>query len=274
MGWILGAVLRRYWIESSQLHEPSRQVTFTGDTFHHIFDVCRQSVGSKFEVLTEQSKAYFVEVTEHTKKNALAKILEERIIPPLPQPHIHLALSISRFPVMDAVMEKAVEMGVKSVVPFFSEHSFVRSNERISENKLERWDKIVKSATQQSGRGDLMKIYAPIKFSDLSAQINLNHENKGLFAYEGEATQSIKAYLESMRAKPEQNTASRPAQGPGEIKNLWLVVGSEGGFSYKEVDELKAKGLEPVTVGSQILRVETACIALVSVLKYEFDLMR
>ena len=116
--------MRRYWIDKSQIS--GSQVQFTGDTFHHIFDVCRQTQGSKFEVLTEDSKAHLVEVISVQKKQATAQIIEERIIPPLKLPHIHLAMSIPRFNVFDSVLEKAVEMGVSSIVPFYSEFSFVR----------------------------------------------------------------------------------------------------------------------------------------------------
>lgn len=253
--------MRRYWIEKKDLFQD--QVNFTGDVFHHIFDVCRQDVGSKFEVLTEDSKAFFVEVTQVTKKSATARILEERIIPPLKTPHVHVALSISRFPVMDAVMEKAVEMGVKSIQPFFSEFSFLRKEDKLSDNKVDRWDKIVRSATQQSGRGDLMKIHPVIPFDKLSGLINPNAGQVGLFAYEGSSTLSIKDYCNKIRADHPQG-----------VKDIWIIVGSEGGFSHSEVKEFEKLGLHPVTLGQQVLRVETACMALVSVLKYDFDLMQ
>ncbi len=252
--------MRRYWIEKKDLF--ADQVNFTGDVFHHIFDVCRQDVGSKFEVLTEDSKAYFVEVTQVTKKNATARVLEERTIPALKTPHIHLALSVSRFPVMDAVMEKAVELGVTSIQPFFSEFSFVRKGDKISENKVDRWDKIVKSATQQSGRGDLMKVLPVISIEKLSVFTNRNDSQAGLFAYEGSSTLSIKEYCNKVKSDHPQG-----------IKDIWIIVGSEGGFSHNEVKTFTDLGLHPVTLGQQVLRVETACMALVSVLKYDFDLM-
>lgn len=252
--------MRRYWIEQQMLREG--QVDLSGDVYHHIIDVCRQQVGSKFEVLTEEGKAYFVEVTHVSKKNALAKVLDERTIPPLPTPHIHLALSLSRFHVMDAVIEKAVEMGIQSVHPFFSDFSFLRKGEKLSSNKIERWEKIVRSATQQSGRGELMSIAPAVPLESLLKTITETPQSFGIFAYEGDSTQSIKSYLNARRG-----------QGPAQIQNIWLIVGSEGGFSYQEVQELKNFGLEPVTIGAQVLRVETACIALTSAIKYEFDLM-
>lgn len=264
MGWLLGAILRRYWVETKDHF--GEQVNFANETFHHIFGVCRQEVGSKFEVITELSKAFLVEVTYIGKKTATALVLEERIIAALPEPHIHIALSISRFPVMDAVMEKAVEMGVKSILPFFSEFSFVRKEEKISTNKIERWEKIIRSATQQCGRGELMTVHPSVAWDDLFSQINLDEQNRGLFAYEGSSTRGIKDYLKTFR--------SNPATGLAPVKNIWLFVGSEGGFSHREVELMKQKELEPVTLGNQVLRVETACIALVAALKYEFDLMR
>ena len=257
--------MRRYWIESENIQ--NQEVHFAGDLFHHIFEVCRQDLGSHFEVIAPESKAFLVEVTSRGKKTAVAKIIETRKIPTLPFPHLHLALSISRFPVMDAVIEKAVEMGVHSILPFYSEYSFLRKEDSISANKIERWKKIIVSATQQSGRGDLMTMQTAVPLKELLNNFNQKPQTKGLFCYEGgtalgASTLSIKDDLKS-----DQNKHN-------DIKDIWLFVGSEGGFSLAEVDLFKAHDLRPVSLGAQVLRVETACIALVSVLKYEFDLMR
>jgi 16S rRNA (uracil1498-N3)-methyltransferase len=251
--------VRRYWISKEDLNGDT--VQFKGDVFHHIFDVCRQQKSSKFEVLTEDGNAYLVEVTEVQKKSAAAHVLEVRQIPPLKEPHIHLALAISRFPVMDAIVEKAVELGVKSIQCFFSEYSFLRSDEKLSQNKMDRWEKIIKSATQQSGRGDLMKLHAPIHLKELPQKINRAQGQVGLFAYEGSTTLSIKSFVEQIKT-----TNKAP-------KEIWIIVGSEGGFSQDEVQFLANLDLHPVSLGPQVLRVETACMALVSVLKYDFGLM-
>jgi RNA methyltransferase, RsmE family len=253
--------MRRYWIEKKDLFQD--QVNFTGDVFHHIFDVCRQEMGSKFEVLTEDSKAYLVEVTGVFKKNANARVIEERIIPPLKYPHVHLVLAVSRFPVMDAIMEKAVEMGVKSIQPVFTEFSFLRKQDKLSDNKKDRWDKIVRSATQQSGRGDVMQVEEPLELDQVLKAINQKPGSVGLFAYEGPSTLGIKEYVQKLKAQ----------ESGSSITDIWIIVGSEGGFSHKEVENLTNLGLHPVTLGPQILRVETACMTLVSVLKYDFDLM-
>ncbi len=257
--------MRRYWIDSEQLTQNSGNpelVFFEGEQFHHIFDVCRQEVGSRFEVLHPQRKAYLVEVIEVKKKNATAKVIESRDVPALPYPHIHLALSLPRFPVFDSVLEKMVEMGVSGIQPFFSEFSFIRDPKNFSNDKISRWKKIVTSATQQSGRGELMDVQVPISWSQLNSKINQSSNKLCLFSYEGESTLGVKDFIKS------------EIQKMGSIHNIWLIVGSEGGFSSSEVEYMKTQGFHPVTLGSQVLRVETACMTLVSVLKYEFDLMR
>ena len=259
-------IMRRYWIEKKQIDSLST-VHFSGEQFHHIFDVCRQEVGHHFEVITEDSKAYLVEVKDIGKKSAHAVIVEERLIKQLETPHIHIALSVSRYPVMDAIMEKAVEMGVKSILPFVSEYSFVRKEKEVSENKIERWKKIVISATQQCGRGELMMIHEVQNLPLALKQINPNSKNWCLFAYEGNDLKSLKQEVVDLKAQFNDIPDQKP-------ENIWLIVGSEGGFSAKEVQQLQELGLHPVTLGSQILRVETACMTLVAALKYEFGLMK
>lgn len=249
--------MRRYWVSKDQIHD--QEVEFTGEAFHHIFDVCRQDVGSHFEVLGDGNKAHLIEVTSVEKKRARGRIQETRELPPLKRPHLVLALSIPRYPVMDAVVEKAVEMGVARIQPFFSEYSFIRKKNSLPAGKQERWDKIVISATQQSGRGDLMKIEEPQDIETLLQAFNQNPHRKGLFAYEGASTLGIKDSLQNLSSSG--------------LEEFWIFVGSEGGFSTTEVESFRAIGLQPVTLGEQVLRVETACIALLAVLKYEFGHM-
>lgn len=257
--------MRRYWIEKNKIQ--NEIVTFKDDLFHHIFDVCRQDVGNHFEVITEDSKAYLVEVVSKDKKQAQAKIIESREIQKLPRPYINIALSVSRYNVMDSIVEKVVEMGVHSILPFCSDFSFIRKPSNLPPGKLDRWKKIIISATQQSGRGELMKITEPIEWSEMLKLINPNPANWCLFAYEGAGVLNIKDHLESQKKALLKTSEDRP-------ENLWIIVGSEGGFSESEVTEMQQLGLHPVTLGSQVLRVETACLTLVSVLKYEFGLLK
>jgi len=248
--------MRRYWVETNSLQ--GDLVHFQGDVFHHIFGVCRQELGSHFEILIGDQVARLVEVTEVRKKEAWARIQETRPIPDLPRPLIHLVLSIPRFPVMEAILEKAVELGVAAIIPVFSDLSFIHKMDSLPNSKWERWQKIIVSATQQSGRGQLMQLMPPQNLTSVQESLNRTKGQVGLFAYEGPGQLTLRQALHPLRTDTSEN--------PQEI---WVFVGSEGGYSEQEVQSFQRLGLVPITLGDQVLRVETACIALLAVLKYE-----
>ena len=118
---------------------------------------------------------------------------------------------------------------------------------------MKRWQKILEQSYQQSGRAQELHIREGTTLSEVLKKVNLNDFCFGLFAYEGSSSLKVSEALETM------------TRGHREV---WLFVGSEGGFSQSEVELFKAHGLPPTSLGSQVLRVETACITLVSILKY------
>lgn len=254
--------MRRYWVAQEAIE--GGEVSLKGDTLHHIRDVCRMTKGSRFEVLHD-GKALFVEIVSETKNESRARVLQERVIAPRPKPDITLVLAIPRFPVFEAVIEKAVELGVARVQPVYSEFSFIRTKDQVFEKKRPRWEKIVRSATQQSGRGDWMRIDEAVPLREALESLNRSPGAKGLFAYEGEVVLSAKDGVRAMEAA---------AGGPSAVCEAQVFIGAEGGFSVEEVELFREFGLRPVTLGSQVLRVETACVALVSILKYHFDQLR
>jgi len=244
--------MRRYWVEEESI--AGDRFILKGDTFHHIVDVCRMGKGDKFEILNEKGMIYFVELENVSKKHADGKILESRKAPEQKRPHIVLALSVPRFNVIDNVIEKAVELGVSRIQPFTSDFSFIRNAKDLTPQRLQRWDKIVKSAAQQTGRADLLKIEAVKTLPQTVEQFNRNSRALGLWAYEGEGELSLKEALQ---------------KAPRDLEEVWVFVGSEGGFSRQEIEFAKNNGFPPLTLGDQVLRVETACVALISVIKYE-----
>ncbi len=248
--------MRRYWFEGSiQLQE---SISIDGDLFHHLHAVCRHEVGDKFELIANDSQAFFVEVSEVKKRSMTVKALESRRIPQLPKPHVHLCLSLPKFDRFETIVEKSVELGIKSIKPFTSEFSFISDVKKLSPERVQRWQKIIKGASQQSGRGDLMLIEPLVSMSEILASINRPTLVESLFLYEGVCKRTLK---EKLREKKPMSEAE-----------YWVFIGSEGGFSAAEVAQFEARGIEPVSLGDQVLRVETACLALSSILKYELHL--
>lgn len=249
--------MRRYWLPPDT--DVSHSIVLQDEYFHHICTVCRQDVGHKFELLIN-GIAYLVQIENKTKKMAHVKVLEQRTLPELPKPHIELALSLPKFGTFEAVIEKCVELGVKRIRPFYSDYSYLRGDNKAIDSKKSRWDKIVLQATQQSGRGDIMTIDHPVELNHLMEEFQKGGDSlKGVFAFEGQTAHSI-SEIKSLNLEKTQS--------------VWVFVGSEGGFSVEEVQYFQKFNLLPMTLGQQVLRVETACVTLVAVLKYQLGQMR
>ncbi len=255
--------MRRYWIEQKAIGQDG--IRIEGDLFHHICVVCRHEVGDRFEMVTDGDRIYLVELKKVGKREALAIVMESpRYLGDARKPLIHLALGISRFPVMDDVVEKMVELGVTRLLPVCTERCFSKDR-RVLENRRERWERIVLSASRQCGRGHLMEVSSPQDLSHVLTEFNQAERTRGLFAYEGQEALAIKDFL--------REPGPGLAQG-SKTEAIWLFVGSEGGFTDGEVSLFSKFSLSPVTMGREVLRVETACVALIGIIKYEFDLMR
>ena len=248
--------LRRFWIEREELGE--NEFTIGGDLFHHLVSVCRVKEGQQFELLPGDGQAYLVEAQQIGKKDLRVLRASQRDLPQLPRPHIHLLVSLPRLPKFDFILEKSVELGVKTVTPFLSDFSFLRKLSEISPNRRERWMNVIKGATRQCGRGDLMEMGEVLALKDLLKDFNQKEGRLGLFPFEGTGSRTFKEALGSAKV-----------QG---LQEVCAFIGSEGGFSEGEVERFQQVGLEPLTLGDQVLRVETACVAVASILKYEFSL--
>lgn len=253
-GSIVVMAFRRFYLAKDEMGDEGA-LQIRGELFHHIRDVCRFGEGDKFEILPGDGRAILYEISAASKKEFTAAKVSERTLPPLHKPLITLALSVPKLPKVDWIVEKCVELGVFEIRPFVSDFSFLRKVSEISPSRISRWEKLAQAATQQTGRGDVLAVRPAVTLAGLLNEFNQNPNAAGLFPYEGEAQLRLPDAIREVKAKKPEN--------------LWLFVGSEGGFSPREVQIFSDNGLKPVSMGTQILRVETACLALVSIIKYE-----
>lgn len=246
--------MRRIFVEPEFIFE--NEVRLEGEGRHHAIDVLRFKKGDQFQIISGQNFLLTVELTDVQKKSAVAKITERLSIAPPRLPRVSLAISLPRFATFEWIVEKSVELGVHQIQPLISEFSFVKKKSDVTESKIERWQKIIRAATEQTIRPDLLEVLPALTLTEWA---NRKPAEPCLFGYEGESAVPARQALQSARAlKPEK---------------IWALAGSEGGFSQQEVQSLLALGKQPATLGPQILRAETACVALISVIKYEFDHM-
>ena len=147
------------------------------------------------------------------------------------------------------VIQKATELGAAELVCFPSSRCVSRPDERSLEKKLDRWQKIAASAAEQSRRGRIPRVVAMPSYA--AALERAAKAELAVCFYENERSRTFRAAIE---AAPFRTAA--------------LLTGPEGGFSTEEVEQAAAAGLQICTLGSRILRCETAPLCALSALMY------
>ena len=170
--------------------------------------------------------------------------------------NITLLQGISSGDRMDYTIQKAVELGVTSIVPIVTTRSVVKlSNER-AEKRLAHWQNVVIAACEQSGRAFVPTVSAPVQ---LSSWLQANSH-----AASGDA--KIKTN-DPTRILLNPIGALRLAELPKPAGNIELLIGAEGGLSQSEIDTSLSQGFQSVVLGARILRTETAPLAAIAAMQ-------
>ena len=146
---------------------------------------------------------------------------------------------------MDWIIQKAVELGVTAVVPVATRRSVARLEGK-ADKKQERWQRIAAEAAGQCGRGMLPSVERPLSWSQALSRLS---GEPALVFYEGGG-----------RPLRELVTPS--------TRRLSVFVGPEGGFAPEEVQAAQNAGLSSVSLGTRILRCETAPVAALAAVLY------
>lgn len=243
--------MTRFFISSDQIKDNS--VILHGEDRHHLLNVLRQGPGDEITVLNGKGEEYLVRITEATVDQVKGEIVKQMERQSEPRVKITLVQSLPKADKFEWILQKNTELGVSRFQPVFTERSNIKLDQAAQSRKLERWNKIIQEAAEQSGR-QIIPVLEPIRrWSEMLAA----YSGAGLvlIPWEGESGQSLKQVLERQ---------------PGIPGSVTVLIGPEGGFSLKEVEEAKEKGAIPVTLGPRILRTETAGLVVASALLYHF----
>ncbi len=150
---------------------------------------------------------------------------------------------------LEHVIQKATELGAYEIVTFPSARCVSRPDEKSLKKKLERWQKIAVSAAEQSGRGQIPQVVVLSSFDE--AVKRAAQAKKAMLFYENERAVTLRMALEA-----------------GEYESVSLLTGPEGGLEEAEVEKARQAGLQICTLGSRILRCETAPLCALSAVMY------
>lgn len=220
-------------------------ITVTGADAVHIGISLRMAKGENI-TLCSGGKDFECEIVSISPEEVVCKVLSSS--PSGAEPDVKLTLfqALPKGDKFEFIIQKAVELGASKVVPVLTKRCISRPDERSFEKKLERYRKIALEAAKQSGRGIIPEISGIMKWDE--AVKTAAESDAALICYENEGGKRFS----------EIDFSS--------MKSVSLLVGSEGGFDFDEVEHASQAGCIPIWMGKRILRCETAPIAAISVI--------
>jgi len=237
----------RFFISPDQVS--GQTITITGEDVRHIGAVLRMKPGDGLLLCDGAGAEYTVRITQIGKAEIKAEIVGQTARK-ITGPRIILGQGLPKSDKMDWIVQKATELGVAEIIPLITERTIVKVKDE--EKRVSRWQKISREAAMQSDRGDIPKI-APLRtFREFVMTLDPGPRTLCLLPWE-EGTDPIRNVL-------------RQHHG---IQNVIVLIGPEGGFSQTEADAAREKGFHPVSLGRNILRTETAAVAVLSMIGYE-----
>ncbi|HEZ3612711.1 TPA: 16S rRNA (uracil(1498)-N(3))-methyltransferase [Neisseria meningitidis] len=208
-------------------------------------NVLRVRPNENITLFNGKGKAHAARLTVLEKRRAEAEILHEDTTDNESPLNITLIQSISSGDRMDFTLQKSVELGVTAIQPVISERCIVRLDGERAAKRLARWQEIVISACEQSGRNTVPPVLPIIGYRE---------------ALDKMPSESTKLIMSINRARKLADIR----QPSGAIV---FMVGPEGGWTEQEEQQAFEAGFQAVTLGKRILRTETAPLAALAAMQ-------
>ena len=215
------------------------------DDEHHVLHVMRMKKGDEIEVVDNQ-KLFLCRLDNVNP--LIISVIHEIASDVEISEDVTLLFALTKGDKIDLVLQKATELGVKKVALIQSERTVVKYEEKDLEKKAQRFQKIMKEASEQSHRLIVPEFLGVFNLKNLpkSVMSDINY-----VAYEKDASDVNNAFSNLKRGK-----------------SISILIGPEGGFSVQEINNVTSLGFIRTSLGKRILRAETAAIYALSVLGY------
>jgi len=227
------------------------QVIFPFDVAKQIRRVLRLQANDFVIVLDNAGKEYVTRIMFGDEMQVFGTIESVRDSVGEPTIETWLYLSLSQREKMEWVLQKGTELGMTGIIPIISERSLVQ-DQRIVEKKRERWERILKEAAEQSHRGRIPVLGAALKFAQGLADAD-QRTDLALIPSVSEKVRSLRTVLQE-----------------SQFTKVGIFIGPEGGYSEKEIQQAETAQVIPVSLGSRVLRMETAAITSIALLQYQY----
>lgn len=244
--------MHHFFVSPDQIDE--KYVTITGGDVNHIKNVLRMKIDEELLISNGQDKDYYCKIESISDDEIKAVILDEEFEGTELPTELYLFQGLPKSDKMELIIQKAVELGVKEIIPVATKRCVVKLDDKKEASKIKRWQAISESAAKQSRRTIIPEVSTVMSFKEA---INKAKEFElGIIPYE-----NFKDMTET------KEVLKKVQKG---IK-IGIFIGPEGGFEESEIQYALENGIHPISLGKRILRTETAGLAILSVLMFQLE---
>jgi 16S rRNA (uracil1498-N3)-methyltransferase len=238
-------------------HCQGASLCLTGDEAHHARHVVRVRPGERVAVVDGAGHEFVCEVQGYDHDQARLTVVEKHFQPALPS-QVTLLQAVPKGKLMEAIIQKATELGAFRIVPLLSERVVARLDDQEGARKAEKWRLVVREATKQCGSAWVPTIELPLTPNQFLAR-------KETFEL------ALIASLESGSRPARECFRAFEVERRQMPRSVCVWVGPEGDFTQAETAAIKSHGALPITLGRLVLRAETAAIYCLSILNHELQ---
>lgn len=219
----------------------------------HVLQVMRLGMGDEVILFDGQGRSYLAVLAGKQGRRVQTRLKETLGDDPPPAVNIHLVQGLPKGDKMDTIIQKAVEIGVHTVHPLQCRRSVAQLKGDAVIKKVQRWESIAREACKQSGRNHFLHIQPD---SGLQQLLHSLQGASAVVLYEKELQRGYREVLRHLIPKCLN-------------RELFILVGPEGGWDEDEIEELTAAGVISASLGRGILRTETAALIASALALYE-----
>lgn len=242
--------MHRLFIEPQ--HLSSSCVKLPGEHLKKVQRVLRLKVGDTVCLFDGSGYEYRAKIVRLNAREGELLLLD-KTRPTRESPlQISLAQSLPKGDKMSLIVQKATELGVQEIHPFYSNRTVSAYDDTQIASRVRRWQKVAEEASRQSGRNIVPKVCMPAHLEDLLGTPACPESQK-LVLHTGDRASSLRDFFRQHR----------------DVTSILFLVGPEGGFSSEELALCSQYSFLPLSLGRRILRTETTALAFLSVLQYE-----
>lgn len=252
--------MHRFFIAPEFLAHPLARLSLPDKMAHQLRDVLHLEVGEHLILLDNSGEEVLCEVTKSHRAGVEVQMLERYAGKPESPVRIILCQGLLKSARFEWILEKGTELGVATFVPMLCRRSMA-GLEDAGPSKIQRWQRIIQEAAEQCGRSRLPELWPICPLQHALSHIPVGAQ--ALMPWEEEHGQSLREALRVVAAKHMETMPSSTT--------VVLLIGPEGGLMSEEVTLAQRQGVQTVTLGTRILRAETAALTAVANVMYELE---